>query len=92
MSRDSGVSSSWYFFLSCLWGCGAGSEPEAVITGFQDVAMMGQPIQESRGHLGPLGFWAEHIRTFAEAEVGGNDDAGGSCQTKRTAGQKVKSG
>jgi len=41
MSRDAGISSSWYFFVSGFWGGGAGSVPEAVIAGFQDVTMMG---------------------------------------------------
>ena len=72
MSRDAGIWSSWYFFLSGFGRCGAGSEPEAVVTGFEDVTMMGQPIEQRGGHLGI----AEHIRPFAEAEVGGNDDAG----------------
>lgn len=34
--------------------------------------MMGQPIEQSRGHLGI----AEHARPFGEAEVRGDDDAG----------------
>ena len=33
---------------------------------------MGEPIEQSRGHLGI----AEHPGPFAEAEIGGYDDAG----------------
>ena len=33
---------------------------------------MGEPIEQRRGHLGI----AEHPGPFAEAEVGGDDDAG----------------
>ena len=34
--------------------------------------MMGEAVEQRRGHFGI----AEHIRPFAEAEVGGDDDAG----------------
>ena len=34
--------------------------------------MMGQPVEQRRRHLGV----AEDTRPFAEAEVGGDDDAG----------------
>lgn len=47
-------------------------EAEAVGAGFQDVAVMGEPIEQSRGHLGI----AERACPFAEAEIGGDDDAG----------------
>jgi hypothetical protein len=33
---------------------------------------MGEPVEQRRGHLGI----AEHTRSFAEAEVGGDDHAG----------------
>jgi len=36
------------------------------------MAVMGEPIEQRRGHLGV----AEHAGPFAEAEVGGDDDAG----------------
>jgi hypothetical protein len=57
-------------FLSCFNG-GSGPEPEAVITGFEDVAVVGEPIEKRGCHLGI----AKHPRPFAEAEVGGDDDA-----------------
>jgi hypothetical protein len=47
-------------------------EPEAVIAGFEDVAVMGEAIEQSRGHLGV----AEDRGPLAEAQVGGDDDAG----------------
>ena len=52
----------------------SGTVPEAVavVAGFQDVAMVGEPVQQGRGHLGI----AEDIGPFAEAQVGGDDDAG----------------
>src|SRR5690606_31671170 len=52
--------------------CSTCPEAEAVIAGFQDVAVMSEAVEQSGGHLGV----AEHAGPFAEAEVGGNDDAG----------------
>ena len=42
----------------------------AVVAGFQDVAAMGQTVEQGGGHLGV----AEHGRPFGEAEVGGDGD------------------
>jgi hypothetical protein len=50
----------------------AGFEAEAIVPGFQDMATMGQAVEQSRGHLGIT----EDSRPFAEAEVGSDDDAG----------------
>ena len=72
MARDAGIGSSGCFLLSGFWGSGAGSEPEAVVSGLEDVAVMGKPVQQGGGHLGI----AEHVGPFAEAEVGGDNDAG----------------
>ena len=52
--------------------CGTVFQPEAVVAGLEDVAMMGKAIEQSRGHLGV----AEGRGSLAEAQVGGNDDAG----------------
>lgn len=51
---------------------GAVFEPEAVVNGLQDVTVMGEAIEERGRHLGV----AEHAGPFAEAEVGGDNDAG----------------
>src|SRR3546814_10487772 len=65
--------SRWGFLLSGFGLLsGAVFEPEAVVAGLQDVAVMGEPIEERGRHLGV----AEHAGPFAEAEVGGDDDAG----------------
>jgi hypothetical protein len=58
-----------------LFACGLGGtvfEAEAVVAGLQDVAMMGQPIEQRGCHLGV----AKDGGPFTEAEVGGDDDAG----------------
>ena len=51
---------------------GAGLEAVAVISSFEDVAAMGEAIEQRRCHLGVT----EDSGPFAEAQVGGNDDAG----------------
>ena len=44
VSRDAGSGSRGGFFLSCFGRCGAGPEPEAVVAGFEDLAMVSEPI------------------------------------------------
>ena len=51
---------------------GSALEAPAVIAGFNDVAMVGQAIEQGGGHLGV----AEHTWPFAESEVSGDDDRG----------------
>jgi len=48
--------------------------PEAVrfIAGFDDAAMVGEPVQQGGGHLGV----AEYARPFGKDQVGGDNDAG----------------
>ena len=58
--------------LVCCSLCGACLEPEAVVSGFEDVAVMGEAIEEGCGHLGIT----EDASPFAEAEIGCNGDAG----------------
>ena len=72
VSRVAGGGSSGGFFLSCFGSCGACLEPEAVVACLKDVAMVGKPVQQCGGHLGV----AEHPGPLAEAEIGGDDDAG----------------
>ena len=47
-------------------------EAEAVVSGFQYVAVVGEPVEQRGGHL----CVAEDACPFTEAEVGGDDDAG----------------
>ena len=53
-------------------GSGAVLEAPAFVAGLDDVAVVGEAIEERGGHLGV----AEHARPFAEGEVGGDDDGG----------------
>lgn len=48
---------------------GAVFEAPAVIAGLDNVAVMGEPVEQRRGHLGI----AKDARPFAEGEVGGDD-------------------
>src|SRR5277367_1088631 len=50
-------------------GSGAVLEAPAVVAGLDDVAMMGQAIEQSRGHL----RIAEHARPLTKSEIGGHD-------------------
>ena len=52
--------------------CGTVFEAEAVVASFEDVAMMGEPVEQRGCHL----CIAEHAGPFAEAEIGRDDDAG----------------
>jgi len=45
-------------------------EPPAFVAGLDDVAVMRQPVEESRRHLGV----AEHVSPFGEGEVRRHDD------------------
>ena len=47
-------------------------EAIAVVAGFDDVAAMGEPIEQSRGHLGV----AKDGCSSGEAEVGGDGQTG----------------
>ena len=55
-----------------VWGrvFGSGAEAPALVAGLDDLAMMGEPVEECRGHLGV----AEDGGPFAEGQVGGDDD------------------
>lgn len=50
----------------------SGFEAPAVIAGFNDVAVVGQPVEQRGGHLGI----AEDARRFAKDEIGGQNDGG----------------
>jgi hypothetical protein len=40
------------FFLSGFWGGGACAEPEAVVSGFEDMTVVGEAIEQGRRHFG----------------------------------------
>ena len=73
MVSGSGVRQVPWFLL-----CGFGGfrravlEAEAVVSGFEDVAAVGEAVEQRGRHLRV----AEHGGPFAEAEIGRDDDAG----------------
>ena len=48
----------------------AAFEAPAVVAGLDDVAVVGQAVEKSGGHLGV----AEHAGPFTERQIGGDDD------------------
>ena len=54
------------------WHSGAVLEAPALVAGLDDLAVMGEAVEQRGGHLGV----AEDARPFAEGEVGGDDDRG----------------
>ena len=53
-----------------------GLEAPAVISGFDDVAMVSEAVKERRGHFGV----PKNLYPFAKAEVGGDDQRGFSVE------------
>ena len=51
---------------------GAAFEAPAVVSGFDDIAVVSEAIEQSRRHLGVC----EDAWPFAEGEIGGDDDRG----------------
>src|SRR3546814_1593482 len=66
------IGGSRWVFLLCEFGLlsRAVLEAEAVVSGLQDVAVVGEPIEGCGGHLRVT----EHAGPLTEAEVGGDDD------------------
>src|SRR5271155_2796899 len=67
---------------------GAVLEAPALVPGLDDVAVMGEAIEERRGHLGI----AEHARPFAEGEIGGDKDRGALVEPADEVEEKLAAG
>jgi hypothetical protein len=63
-------------------------EAERLIAGFDDVAVMGQSIQQSGGQLGV----DKHAAPFRERQIGGNDDAGSLVEFGKQVKQQCTAG
>ena len=70
------------------WSSGAVFEAPALVSGLDDVAVVGEAIEERGGHLGV----AEHGRPFAEGEVGRDDDRGLLVETADEVEQELATG
>jgi hypothetical protein len=66
----------------------AAFEAPAVVTGLDDVTVMGQPVEQRSGHLGV----AEHTGPFAEREIGGDDDGGALVEPADEMEQQLAAG
>ena len=77
-------------FLLCGFGGfrRAVLEAEAVVSGFEDVAAVGEAVEQRGRHLGV----AEHGGPFAEAEVCGDDDAGAFVELAQQVEQQRPAG
>ena len=63
-------------------------EAPAVVAGLDDVAVVGQAIEQRGGHLGI----AEDARPFAEGQVGGDDDRGSLVEPADEVEQELAAG
>lgn len=74
MSQRFGLELSSGFGLGLRFGLlgsgGVGFEAVAVVVGFADVAVVGEPVEQRCGQLGIT----EHAGPFGEAEVGGTGE------------------
>lgn len=66
----------------------AAFESPAVVAGLDDVAVMGQPVEQRGGHLGV----AEHTGPFAEGEIGGDGDGSALVEPADEMEQKLAAG
>ena len=69
-------------------GSGAVLEAPALVAGLDDLAMVGQAIEQGCGHLGV----AEDGGPFAESEVGGDDDRGALVEPAHQVEQQLATG
>ena len=63
-------------------------EPPAIVAGLDDVAVMGQSVEQRCGHFGV----AEHAGPFAECEIGGHDDGGALIEPADEVEEKLATG
>ena len=63
-------------------------EAPALVASFDDLAMMGQAVEQRGGHLGV----AEHRGPFSEGEVGSDDDRGALVEPAHHVEQELSSG
>ena len=66
----------------------AAFEAPTVVAGLNDIAMVGQAVEQRGGHLGI----AEHAGPFAEGEVGGDNDRGAFVKPANKVEQELTAG
>lgn len=60
-----------------------GSDSPAIVPGFDDFAVVSDPVEQGRGHLAV----AKHLRPFAEGQVSGNEQRGALVEPSDEVGQ-----
>lgn len=63
-------------------------EAPAIVPGFDDVTVVGQPIQQRAGHLGVH----KNTRPFTEGEIGRHDDGGALIELADQIKQQLTTG
>ncbi len=71
-----------------IGGSGAVLEAPGVVAGLDDLAVVGEPVEQRGGHLGV----AEDGRPFAEGEIGGDDDRGAFVEAADQVEQELSAG
>src|SRR3546814_15810602 len=69
-------------------GDGAVLEPPALVAGLDDVAVVGEAVEERGGHLGV----AEHRGPLGKGQVGGDDDRGPLVEAADEVEQELAAG
>src|SRR5271157_1542218 len=67
---------------------GAVLEAPALVPGLDDVTVMGEAIEQRRGHL----WVSEHARPFTEGEIGGEKDRGALVEPADEVEEKLAAG
>ena len=63
-------------------------EAPAFVAGLDDIAVVGEPVEQGRGHFGV----AKDIRPFAEGEIGGDDDRSALIEATDQVEQQLAAG
>ena len=75
------------FWAWRVWS-GAVFEAPALVAGLDDVAVVGEPVEERGGHLGV----AEDAGPFSEGEIGGDDHRGPLVEAADQVEQQLSAG
>ena len=67
---------------------GSVSEPPALVAGLDDIAVVGEAVEERCGHL----RIAEDAGPFAKGEIGGDDDRGSLVESADQMEQQLAAG
>ena len=71
-----------------LYGSGAVLKAPAFVSGFDDFAVMGEPVEQCRDHLGV----AEDARPLGKGQIGGEEDRGTLVERADQVKEKLSAG